>query len=104
MAQICRNTPELFDAVRSRRLLLLRDARDLANGLRTSEERAEALRLRDADPWAPIARLIADVHTLYSGPMEIESKNIADESVDLKSRLRSEAAVPQVVDQAAVLL
>jgi ubiquinone/menaquinone biosynthesis C-methylase UbiE len=103
LAQLRRNAPDLLEAVRSRRLLLLRDARDLANGLRTPEERAEALILRDADPWAPIARIIAHVHrgrrpqlptpkkanlsgrswTVYAGPMETEAGRITDESIDL---------------------
>ena len=61
LAQIFVKAPDVFEAVRARRLEVLRDARDLMLGLPEPEARAEALVLRDEDRRAPIARLIAEV-------------------------------------------
>jgi hypothetical protein len=102
LAQIHAKAPDVFDAVRARRIEVLRDARDLMLGLVQPEARAQALVLRDEDRRAPIARIIAEVSrsrrpelpatrrtrtagktwTLYTGHMDVEGDKIPEESID----------------------
>jgi hypothetical protein len=103
LAQLYTNARDVFDAVRERRLEVLRDARDLAQALKDPIGRAEVLRLRKLHPKLPVARLVADVMrarrpglpsskgtnlsgktwTLYAGPMAVEAKRIPSASIDL---------------------
>lgn len=90
----------MFDAVRARKLVILPDARDLAQALPTVKARAKVLALRKKHPTLPVARLVADVMrseraplpvtaskganwAVYEGPMDREGRRILDESIDL---------------------
>ena len=103
LAQLFTNARDVFDAVRARRIEVLRDARDLAERLPEPEARREALARHEQNPRIPAARLIAAVMrarrpdpptskrsglrgkawTLYAGPMASEARNIPDASVEL---------------------
>lgn len=103
LAHIYKIAPDIFAAVRDRRIEVLRDARDLAEKLKDPEARADALCLRERDPKMPVARIVAEVTrarrpqlstttasksrgktwTLYAGSMETEAKKIPDNSIDL---------------------
>lgn len=103
LATIRRTAPDVFDAVRERNLIFIRDARDLAQGLPTVKARAKALALRKKHPRVPFARLVADVMRsarkpmattgavsergqhwrVHEGPLEREGAKIPDRSVDL---------------------
>ncbi len=103
LAQLYTNARDVFDAVRDRRLEVMRDARDLAQGLKEPDARADALALHGQHPNMPVARVIAQVTrarrpelpapkgtglrgkswTLYAGAMEVAARRISDESADL---------------------
>jgi DNA methylase len=100
LATIRRSAPDVFEAVRDRKLVILRDARDLAQALPTAKARAKVLALRKKHPTLPVSRLVADVMRseraplpatskqgeswiVYEGPMEREGKRIEGGSMDL---------------------
>lgn len=101
LATLRRAAPDVFDAVRSRKLTILRDARDLAHALKSPKARAKVLALRTKNPGVPVGRLVADVMreqrpaisgspvergdrwVVYEGPLVREGKRISDASIDL---------------------
>jgi DNA methylase len=96
LATIRRSAPDVFDAVRTRKLVILRDARDLAHALPTVKARAKVLALRQKHPSLPVADVMrseraplpvtaskGESWAVYEGKMENEGRRILDESIDL---------------------
>lgn len=103
LATLRRIAPDVFDAVRDRKLTMLREARDLAHALPTREARSKVLALRKKHPSLPVARLIADVMraerprlstasppeanghgwVVYEGPLAKVGGRIPDKTIDL---------------------
>jgi hypothetical protein len=102
LAAIRRNAPDVFDAVRARKLVILRDARDLAQALPTVKARAKVLALREERQDLPVSRCVADVMraertplvttpaaargrawVVHEGPMAREGRHIQDATVDM---------------------
>ncbi len=102
LAQLRRTAPDVFDAVRARKLVVLADARDLAANLSTPKARAKALRLKAKHPRLPFSRLVAHVMrgerppvarsettdhgdrwTVFEGDLAEQGKRVADSSIDL---------------------
>jgi len=101
VAHLRLHTPDVFEAVRTRKLTILREARDLAQALDAPTSRAKVLELVAKNPGVPVGRLVADVMrserppvaaskkergerwAVYEGPLVRESKKIPEGSIDL---------------------
>jgi hypothetical protein len=102
LAHLHKNAPDVFDAVRSRRISTLREARDLAWHLKDPKDRAGLLDRYEATRKAtPIIKLLQEFgrdarraqmpkgtptgrrYVIYAGPMARETNRVSDSSVDL---------------------
>jgi len=101
LAHLRLHAPDVFEAVRARKLTVLREARDLAHALKSKKARAKVLALRVKHPGVPVGRLVADVMrserpaiegspsergeswVVYEGSLKQESKRIPDATIDL---------------------
>jgi hypothetical protein len=122
LAQIHAKYPDVFEAVRERRIEVMREARELSEGLQEPGARAEALSLREHDRRTRFARIISGVQrsrrpelpasiraglrgqswTLYAGAMDVEARKIGDESIDLVHADIVYGSVPMAVEVARV--
>lgn len=102
VAQLRRSAPDVFEALRNRKLVVLKDARDLAQALPTAKSRAKALRLKAKHPRLPFSRLVADVMraerpaiacddvvehgqrwTVFEGDLTDRGREVADATIDM---------------------
>jgi hypothetical protein len=100
LATLRRSAPDVFEAVRARKLVILRDARQLARNLPTAKARAKVIALKEQHPNTRVARLMYDVlrderaplkpsgpeggtrWIVHEGPMAREGAKVPDGSID----------------------